>query len=739
MGKRKRRPPKRQEPGDAARSGSFANKTGPNESRALVRGRKWPWFVAVALLLLTAAAAVMFRGSRGPKVGRDESLNVLLITLDTTRADHIGCYGYRGARTPNLDALAAQGVRFENAYCSVPLTLPSHASIMTGLEPYHHGVHTNGTSFLTAEKITLAERLKERGYQTAAFTASFSVDSRFGLAPGFDIYDDNFETGSSLKSVRAERRAGQVFRLFSSWLEKKAEGRFFAWVHFYDPHFPYDPPPDSRKDFVDSPYDGEIAYMDTVVGEVVRALREKALLQRTLIAVTGDHGEGLGEKVEQEHGVFIYEMAVRIPLLLYSEGRLPSGLVVGARARTIDIVPTILDLLRIEDPGLDGRSLVPLIKGHSDPDRDVYLESFYPRESWGWSELVGLVSGGWKYIQAPRPELYHLARDPGEERDASNDNPAKAQELKSRLEKMLISAPAAGAGKRELSSSEQEKLRSLGYVQFAGGEGTGDPDPKDRLGDLRLHQQSVQFEAEGNFPEMERVLRELLAGYEDVPAMSINLALAQGMQKKFPEAIDTLKKGLAAVPGSAILRTRLGHMYLVMGDLPAALETMQRALAADPANLDALSVSATVNERWGRYDDALGQIEKALAIEPENVALRKTRARLLGLSGRHDEAIEAFASLTRDYPDDGSYYQFLGAAYAFKKEFGRAVESLETAARLRPDPDVFRQLAVCYKKMDRIPDAIRSLERLLANPGDENAAAIRQARAELERLRALSK
>ena len=741
MAKKKRRDRGTPAVRETPRAGALAPEPEKRAEGGPARVGRRRWLAAAAALILIAAAVIVFsrRGGPGREIRREEGLNVLLVTLDTTRADHIGCYSDREARTPTIDSLAEKGVRFANAYCSVPLTLPSHASILTGLEPYHHGVHANGTYVLSPGRVTLAERLRTRGYRTAAFTASFTLDSRFGLDQGFDLYDDDLEPGSSFQSSDAERRGGEVATRFSRWLGTDDGRPFFAWVHFYDPHFPYDPPPDYRKDFAARPYDGEIAYMDSCLGQVIGALKSRGLLERTLVVLAGDHGEGLGEKVEQEHGVFIYEMAVKVPLLFYCEKRLPSGSVMEPAARTIDIVPTVLDILRIAGASVDGRSLVPAIEGRERRGREIYLESFYPRESWGWSELVGLVADGWKYVQAPRPELYDLVSDPGESKDLAGEKPDKVRELKGRLEKLLVSAPAAAGERRELSLSEQEKLRSLGYVQFAAEGGSAYPDPKDRLEDLRLYQRSVACEAAGDYPGMEGALRELLPRYAKVPAMYVDLALAQSFQKKYPEAVETLKTGLGIFPGSDFLQTRLGHTYFVMGSLPEALEAMRQALAANPYDLEALSVSATVLERLGRPDEALTHIDKALTIEPGNAALRKARGRLLGSSGRLEEAIDVFAALTRDFPDDASGYRYLGDTYALKKDYGPAVENLEIAARLRPDPIVFRHLAVCYAKMGQVAEAVQALEKYLADPRDEPAAAVRQGRAELERLKALSR
>ncbi len=273
--------------------------------------------------------------------------NVLLITLDTTRADHLGCYGYRPAKTPNIDGLAREGFRFNRVYCPAPLTLPSHVSIMSGLYPVTHGVRNNGHDLPSGIR-TLAGILKAKGYATAAFVSSFSVDSRFGIDRGFDVYDDTFRADSPFKTQNAERRAEETFAKFSRWLENNGKNRFFGWVHYFDPHLPYDPPSPYKEAFEKDPYDGEIAYMDHYVGAILDRLREMGILERTLVVVAGDHGEGLGDKVELGHGIFLYEETLRVPLILHNPSVFRRAQVIESEVRLIDVAPTILEILGLE-------------------------------------------------------------------------------------------------------------------------------------------------------------------------------------------------------------------------------------------------------------------------------------------------------------------------------------------------------------------------------------------------------
>ena len=398
--------------------------------------------------------------------------NILLITLDTTRADHLGCYGYEKAGTPHLDGLARGGVRFARAYCPAPLTLPAHCTIMTGVEPAAHGVRNNGHHLAPATR-TLAEGLKEAGYATSAFVSSFSVDSRFGLDRGFDVYDDTFSPDMPYKTLNAERRAEQTLVRFSRWLDKNGGRRFFSWVHFYDPHWPYDPPSPFKERFPGRPYDGEIAYMDDQVGALLDGLRERGLLERTIVVVAGDHGEGLGEKVEMGHGIFLYEETLRVPLIMNNPAAFPRPRVVESQVRLVDLAPTILDVLGFGDraAAMKGRSLVSRIEGKGGEDLDALVETVYPRENFGWSELVGLVSGGWKYVQSPRPEIVRSGSGPGRApepvRDVGRKGRRDEEAAGAGAPEGLGRRPVGGRGEVGPRAEDVERLKSLGYVNFA--------------------------------------------------------------------------------------------------------------------------------------------------------------------------------------------------------------------------------------------------------------------------------
>ena len=696
--------------------------------------------LGAAVLVLGALAAVFFMGQgRGAfRAGVASGHNVLLITLDTTRADRLGCYGYDRARTPYLDGLAREGVRFARAYCPAPLTLPSHSSILTGLHPATHGVRNNGHE-LAPKWRTLAEILKARGFATAAVVSSFSVDSRFGVGRGFDVYDDTFEPRAPLKGANAERRAEETFAKFSGWLDANAGTRFFAWVHYYDPHLPYDPPSPYREGSPGRPYDGEIAYMDRYVGAALEALEARGLLEKTLVVVAGDHGEGLGDKVERGHGIFLYEETVRVPLILHNAAVFPRPLVVEGAVRLVDVAPTILETIGLESEGqgMEGSSLVPWIENKGRPGLPSLLETFYPRENFGWSELVGIVAGPWKYVQAPRPELYDLANDPGEKTNLASSSPAKTDELRSLHEETLLglSAPPGATAGQAVSAGDRERLRSLGYVNFAPAEG-GDaaPDPKDKIGLLELVQRAQALEFEERYADAERVYREIVTEIPDSPESYVNLAIAQARQNDFERALETLRRGLARMPGSETLLVRLGHTYLVSGRPAEALETMEKVLAFDPQSVDALTVSAGILDATGRKGEARSLYERALAVEPESRHLRTSLAANLASTGALREAIVVYQGLIEDFPEEQAFYQFAGIAHSYLGEYDRAVTLLRQALAIRPTPVGYFNLAVAYEKTGDLERAAEALRTYLENAQGESEADIGRARAHLETL-----
>jgi len=695
--------------------------------------------IGIAAMLAALAYFLALKpGKDNVKLTGEPSPNILLITLDTTRADHLGCYGHQPARTPNLDRLAREGVRFDRVYCPAPLTLPSHCSIMTGLDPVAHGVHNNGHDLPPGIR-TLAEILKVRGYSTSAFVSSFSVDSRFGLDRGFDVYDDTFRAELPFKTLNAERRAEETFVRFSRWLENNGEKRFFSWVHYYDPHWPYDPPSPYNEEFAGLPYDGEIAYMDHYVGALLDRLREKGVLEKTVIVIAGDHGEGLGEKVEIGHGIFLYEETLRVPLILHNPAAFRRSRVIKSQVRLVDLAPTILEIvgLKEEAAGMKGQSLVGWIRGKSRKDLDSLVESFYPRENFGWSEMVGLVSARWKFIQSPRPELYNLEKDPEERMDLYKTAADRAGEMKKKLEEVLRTGSSAEStsGGGGMRAEDMERLRSLGYVNFAPARpGSAFPDPKEKIDLIRLIQRAQAYELEEKYAEAEQAYLEILKDIPDSPASYVNLAIAQALQKEFDRAIETLNRGMARIPDSEILLVRLGHTHLVTGRPERAFEIMNKVLTLNPRNIDALTVCAGILDAAGRKEEARSYYERALAIEPESRYLRMNYAGNLASGGKLRDAIGIYERLIEDFPEEQAFLQYAGIAHSYLGEYDLAISCLKQALAIQPTPSGYFNLAVAYEKGGHLQEAAEYFRLYLENSRGENDINIRKAKAELENL-----
>jgi arylsulfatase A-like enzyme len=589
------------------------------------------FYVIPQVIIVIIISWIFISFKNKDEIKKSDDLNVLLVTLDTTRADRVGCYGYKKAKTPNLDFLAANGVMFSDAYCQVPLTLPSHCSLLTGTYPLYNQVHNNGFYYLDHSHLTLAEVLREEGFKTAAFVSSFTVDSRFGIDQGFDSYDDTFDADEVLKNFRSEKRAEKVFTSFSHWLDRNFDRKFFCWVHFFDPHVPYDPPSPFKEEFPERPYDGEIAYMDYYIGRIVDKLKKKNIFDKTFIILAGDHGEAFGEKDEIDHGYFIYDATLRIPLILYFPKRLPSNKVVESRARLIDITPTVLEMLTIPvAKEIQGVSLLPYIEGRKKESLSSYIESYFPQENYGCSALTGLIAGDWKYIQAPKPELYNLKLDPQEEKNVFYQRKKVASAMKKELEWMINEFSAKKEPRRKkLTSQEREKLRSLGYVDSRFPEGRKEsilPDPKDKIAEYLLFFQGNVYETQGDFKRAQQYYEELLHLNPHIPHNYVRLAYVFQKTKKIKEAVQLLEQGRKRMPDSKIILTGLGFAYLNGGMKEEAIETCQQALRLDPKFFDVLFLAGTIMWMEKKWAEALDYFERAIEIEPENKTLQQRYA-----------------------------------------------------------------------------------------------------------------
>jgi arylsulfatase A-like enzyme/Flp pilus assembly protein TadD len=573
------------------------------------------------------------------------TLNVVVITLDTTRADRLGCYGYPAAQTPHIDALAREGVLFEHATATVPLTFPSHSSIFTGLVPPHHGVRDNGGFFLEDGKVTLAERLKDAGWATGAFVAAYVLESRWGLAQGFDEYSDRFQLSKykvvSLGSV--QKRGDEVMDDALRWMEGVRDRKFFAWVHLYDPHGPYDPPERFASRFPGQPYNGELAYTDHVVGRLTAWLRERGLMDRTVVVLTADHGESLGDHGENAHAYFIYGATTHVPLIVRTPwGRRGRS---AAQVSGVDVMPTVLDLVGLPpQPDIDGRSLARAVLDPPAPlDHVAYSETYFPRYHFGWQHLRSLRDGRYAYIDAPEPELYDLAADPGETRNIFKAYSQRAEGLRVALEELGRARADSAPARQTMDPETLQRLAALGYV---GNVIDVDPhavlpDPKAKLKLFQAMGAAKNLGQDGRYEEAVARMREVVA--EDPNIIDAHLTMGNWLArlKRGDEAAAAFKRALALKPDDDIALGNLARVYLARGrekDALDALEVYRTALRLNPKSPQSWYQLATIYLDLGRYEDAVATFKEALSANPRMGASYNGLGVIEFTRGRVDEA-----------------------------------------------------------------------------------------------------
>src|SRR5205807_8525414 len=503
------------------------------------------------------------------------SPNVVFITIDTLRPDHLGCYGDKQIRTPNIDTLAADGTRFERAYTAVPVTLPSHTVIFTGTYPTLSGVHDFAANKLSPTQATLASVLKDNGYTTGAVIGSAVLDSRFGLNHGFDFYYDHFDFNRLQESNldEMERPGNIVADVTLDWLSKNYQKKFFLWMHLYDPHYPYRPPPPYSEQYKDRPYDGEIAFADAQVGRLIEFLKNKGLYQNTLIILSGDHGESLGEHGEKTHGFFIYNATLHVPLIIHLPGDMHAR--TGQNLVNLaDIMPTVLAALNIQLPAhVQGQSLLPIISPKKEDNaRSLYAETFLPRLHFNWSELRGVETANYHFIDAPKPELYDLSKDPGETQNLMSQKKAVAEEMRLKLAALIrdYSAGRELAEKTGLDPALMERLKSLGYAGFSGGgnptvSNRNLPDPKDRIQIYELISDAMSESQHGEYAQSTQKLNAALKTEPDSVAIHYLLGLDYYRMRDYQNSVEHLRKVLQLSPDYALAAFHLGLAYARTG------------------------------------------------------------------------------------------------------------------------------------------------------------------------------
>ncbi len=668
----------------------------PVSASGTAPGRAAAAAVLLALALLTGACR------QAPR------LNLLLVTFDTTRADRIGCYGNTSIRTPAIDGLAAEGVRFDRAISAVPITTPSHSTIMTGKYPLAHGVRDNGMFVLGDGQTTLAEVLRDGGWATGAGIGAYPLTRKFGLDQGFDFYDDHvtgdFENVLGTQVVAKsrlffdERRAARVNEAVLPWLTEHAAEPFFLWVHYFDPHQPYEPPRPFDELYATDLYDGEIAYADEALGHLLHRIRELGVYDRTLVVFVADHGEGMGEHRELTHSVQLYDTTQRVPLIM----RLPGGRQGGAvdtRVSTADVAPTILELLGRPVPeGVQGRSLAAELRPGADSATapvPLYAETLSPRLAYNWGELRALYDGDLKYIFGPRPELYDLAADPRELDNLAAEQPETAEAMQRRLARFIEENAASDlAAAVEMDEETRRRLMALGYLHASGGAPEtieevlrpGGIAPQDRVADVSEFSSAKQL----LFQRQPLAARELALGLvAKAPENPIYLELVAGADLQLghlDRALENLEKirrldsgGMAA----ASLLHRLAALFVQGGEYDRALEAVRQGQALEP-DASGRYLEANVLKALGRRDDEVAALEAALELDAGYVPARVDLAVHQARGGEPAAAVENFHRALADEPYYPKAHYNYGTFLVGTEDPEQAVAYFRRAVELEP-------------------------------------------------------
>ncbi len=670
-------------------------------------------------MILVAAAAWWLRpaGSSAHRAGA--RINLLLVTIDTLRADHVGCYGDADAQTPVLDGMAARGVRFETAVAHTPITGPSHASILTGLTPLEHGVRNNGGFVLPRNVPTIAEDLARVGYDTAAFVSGFPLDKRFGYGRGFRVYDDHFPHGNDpRRAPYVERPADQTTGVALKWLDQRPSSAapWFMWIHYYDPHSPYEPPPEYAKRFATHPYDGEIAFVDAQLGVVLHRIESLGLSGRTLVVVTADHGESLGEHGEATHGIFLYDATLKVPWIMVGPG-VPAGRVSRVVGRLIDVAPTLLDYAgQAIPPGIEGRSLRPAVEGRSMPDEPAYAESLFANLHLHWAPLHAWRTARWKLIDAPRPELFDLEHDGAELHDLSTSEAQRVADMRRPL-RAALNTPTPDATSA-VGAEAAERLRALGYI--GGGapstveEGATLRDPKDALPLLKKLERGMEL-ARIDPPTAARELSAVLEEAPDAALPRRYRAVALAAAGRYQEAIADMR----ILEKAGTLTTEdlivLGDSLRLAGRTAEALDALDKASALQPQSPLPWLTRANVLVAAGRNDEAAQAYDKALAISPEHSEALRGLGDVALIRGDLQAAAAFYGRVLAGAQNDVGAMVKLGVVRMRTGQREDAVALFKTAIDAEPaNGEALLYMAGAMAASGRNADAVPYFERALA-------------------------
>jgi arylsulfatase A-like enzyme/Flp pilus assembly protein TadD len=710
--------------------------------------------VCTAIVLLLLPRKARFERLRGAK-----DFNVILITMDTTRADRLGCYGFPDVETPTIDLFARRGIRFERCFSTTPLTLPAHTSIMTGTVPAFHGVRDNGGFIVPSGIETLAKVFKARGYATGAFVAAYVLDSKWGLNLGFDTYYDRFDLSryETISLGEVQRPANEVIDQVLPWLEKNKGGKFFTWVHLYDPHTPYEPPPPFDERFPDHPYLGEIAFTDAQIGRLWAFLEANGLSNNLFLVLAGDHGESLGEHGESAHGYFVYQAALHVPLIFVTPFPKLQGVVSPEVVSLIDIMPTLCEMTGAPTPPqVQGNSLVPaFFDPRRTPEHYAYSETYYPRYHYGWSELRAVQDQRYKLILAPVPELYDIARDPGEEKNLVYLEKKAYEEMRAAADRFiaLASQNAYELDVSKVDEETREKLAALGYIgSFSDPsrlKGQKLADPKDKIGVFNDLSRARELGLEGKDDDAIRMIQSIIADDPKVGAAHFALGNLYLRKRKYADGIAAFQKVLELKPDDSFAVINVAGAYQSMGRFDDAERFVLDYLKTGFRDSQLLYLLGSMNYRRKNYDKAIGYFEQclaenprsasshnglaaiyimrddlakaeehlkaAMAVNPRLQSLRYNMAQLLEKQSRFQEAADFYLQEIEDSPK--SYKALFNLSRVYRT-LGRGEDELKTLQRIaevEPDfPLTYLYLARIYlERGERYQEALDMVMKAL--------------------------
>jgi arylsulfatase A-like enzyme/Flp pilus assembly protein TadD len=650
-----------------------------------------------------------------------ESPNVLFIIIDTLRADHLGCYGDKEIKTPNIDSIAKEGTLFQNAITQAPLTFPSHTTMFTSTYPQQSNAWDNGSYRLASSEVTLAQILQDKGYATGAFVSTVVLDAKYGLNRGFQTYDDAIGKNQGdrvIKFMDDERTADQTAPLAIKWLKDNKDKKFFLWVHFYDPHGIYNPPSPYKEMYKNDLYSGEVSFADHYVGKVLSTLKELGLKDKTLIVFAGDHGEGLGEHGETGHGIFVYDETLKVPLIFSYPKLIAQDRVVKEQVRLIDIMPTILDLVNIKkNKEIQGQSLAGILKGEEKPqDRTAFSVTRYAQIHFNWSEMQSWRTKDWKYIKSTEPELYNISKDPDELVNLIDKRKDIAKSMEKDLDEFFkkTAAPEKKENKIEVDEQTKKQLMSLGYV--SGSETTQGkaPVPIKMIKVMQAMTAADKMVNSGLTNEAIAKYKEIIKeDPENMEAYS-HIALCLKSMQRYDEAIKYFKKAASFKNDVAEVHDGLGNIYKSMGKPALAFEEFQRALKLEPDDPGITNNIGWCYQQVMNFNKALEYYEKAIKLDPNLATTHANMAICYRVKGNLYKATEELDIALKQDPKLAFAYSERGAVLAIQGKLDEATVNCKKAIELAPDePDGYQNLGVILEMKGDYEGALDNFKKAL--------------------------